>query len=138
MVFKVGRVIDHLHLRVSDVERSKRFYRAVFESLDLGDAFYDDGDRFFADELYFDAAEDRVSHVHLAFQAKSRDHVDAFHVAALEAGGFDNGKPGLRDYHSQYYAAYVFDPDGNNIEAVCDAPTTRSAEYISIKRIGQS
>lgn len=136
MSYKIGRLIDHLHLRVSDIERSKRFYRAVFDSLGQAEAFFDDGDRFFADELYVDVAKDRVSHVHLAFQAKTRDHVDAFHAAALEAGGTDNGKPGLRDYHARYYAAFVLDPDGNNIEAVCDAPTVRSAAAIEVERTG--
>lgn len=58
--------------------------------------------------------------LHVALTAKSRAHVDAFHAAAIRAGGIDNGPPGLRrDYHSDYYAAFVFDPDGHNIEAVC-------------------
>lgn len=136
MAYKMGRLIDHLHLRVTDVETSKKFYRAVFVSLDQAEAFNDGGDHFFADELYFDAAEGKTSHVHLAFQASTRDHVRAFHAAAIAAGGTDNGKPGPRDYHSQYYAAFVFDPDGNNIEAVCDAPTVRSADAIEVERTG--
>jgi predicted lactoylglutathione lyase len=60
--------------------------------------------------------------LHIALSAESRAHVDAFHAAALEAGGTDNGVPGLRWYHPDYYGGYVLDPDGNNIEAVCHRP----------------
>ena len=60
--------------------------------------------------------------LHIAFTAETRAQVDAFHTAALEAGGTDNGAPGLRWYHADYYGAYVFDPDGHNIEAVCHLP----------------
>ena len=63
------------------------------------------------------------SGLHFCFQAKSRAAVDAFHAAALKAGGKDNGRPGLRPhYHANYYGAFVFDPDGHNIEAVCHLP----------------
>jgi predicted lactoylglutathione lyase len=63
------------------------------------------------------------THQHVAFTARSRAEVDAFHAAALAAGGKDNGGPGLRPhYHPHYYGAFVFDPDGNNVEAVCHAP----------------
>lgn len=67
--------------------------------------------------------DEKPAHLHLAFAAKNRAQVDAFHRAALEAGGKDNGAPGLRPrYHANYYAAFIIDPDGHNIEAVCHAP----------------
>ena len=134
MTYRIGRLIDHVHIRVSDLVASRRFYAAVLESLGQGDALHGSGDHFFADELYVDASEGQVSRIHLAFQAQTRAQVDAFHAAAIAAGGTDNGAPGLRDYHAQYYAAFVRDPDGNNIEAVCDAPVTRTAPFIEIDR----
>lgn len=68
-------------------------------------------------------SEERPAHLHVAFQAASRAQVDAFHAAALAAGGKDNGAPGLRPkYHANYYAAFVIGPDGHNIEAVCHHP----------------
>lgn len=67
--------------------------------------------------------ESRPAHLHLAFQAQSREQVEAFHRAALAAGGKDNGAPGLRpQYHPNYYAAFVIGPDGHNVEAVCHRP----------------
>jgi catechol 2,3-dioxygenase-like lactoylglutathione lyase family enzyme len=60
--------------------------------------------------------------MHIAFHATDRARVDAFHAAGLEAGGRDNGVPGLRPYHEQYYGAFLLDPDGNNVEAVCHTP----------------
>ena len=74
----------------------------------------------------------QVSHVHLAFQAADRATVDRFHAAGLAAGGRDNGAPGERSYHPGYYAAFLLDPDGNNIEAVHHGPATRSAPYVAI------
>lgn len=132
MQFQRGRLIDHLHLRVSDLEASKRFYRAVFESLGHADVLVEGPAHFYADELYVDVADGPVSHVHLAFQAADRDVVAAFHRAALAAGGRDNGGPGERDYHPGYYGAFVFDPDGNNIEAVFHGPSTRSAPAVVV------
>ncbi|WP_128291552.1 VOC family protein [Afifella aestuarii] len=132
MTHAFGRLVDHIHLRVSNVERSKRFYRAVFESLGNLDLFHDAGDHFYADELYFDAATDYVSRVHLAFQARSQDAVDRFYRDAIAAGGTGNGAPGWRDYHDRYYSAFVLDPDGNNIEALCEEPTERSAAAVFV------
>ena len=129
-----GRLIDHVHLRVIDLERSRRFYRAVFDALECRDAWGEDDVAFWLDELYVDRADAKPSHVHLAFQARNRTMVDRFYTAALAAGGVANGAPGVRGYHSSYYAAFVFDPDGNNIEAVCDAPTTRSAPSVEVTR----
>ena len=132
MQFHLGRLIDHVHLRVSDLEASKRFYRAVLESLDLPAALVEGADYFYADELFVDRTSGAVSHVHLAFQARDRATVDKFHVAALAAGGHDNGSPGERDYHPGYYAAFVLDPDRNNIEAVYHGPAGRSASSVVV------
>ena len=132
MQFHLGRLIDHVHLRVSDLEASKRFYRAVLESLDLSAALVEGADYFHADELFVDKASGSVSHVHLAFQARDRATVHKFHVAALAAGGRDNGGPGERDYHPGYYAAFVLDPDGNNIEAVYHGSAVRSASSVVV------
>ena len=96
MQFHLGRLIDHVHLRVSDLDVSKRFYRAVLASLDLSALLVEGVDYFYLDELFVDRASGVVSHVHLAFQAPDRATVDKFHVAALAAGGRDNGGPGER------------------------------------------
>lgn len=135
MSYHYGRLIDHLHLRVADVERSKRFYRAVLEALGLADAYGEGEGYFYADELYVDRAESTVSSVHLAFQARSMAQVQAFHAAAIGAGGADNGPPGPRKYHASYYAAFVLDPDGNNVEAVWHGNTDRSAESVFVERV---
>jgi catechol 2,3-dioxygenase-like lactoylglutathione lyase family enzyme len=132
MEFHQGRMIDHVHLRVSDLEASKRFYRAVLESLGLGLTRAGES-AFSADELYVSADGEPTSGLHLAFQAPDRETVQRFYGAALEAGGRDNGRPGHRDYHEGYYAAYVIDPDGNNVEAVFHGPTTRSAESVVVR-----
>ncbi|HSW24794.1 MAG TPA: VOC family protein [Burkholderiaceae bacterium] len=132
MQFHRGRLIDHVHLRVKDVEASKRFYRAVFESLGLRGIAQDGEGWFQADELYVDKADGPVSRVHLAFQAADRDTVHAFHKAALAAGGRDNGGPGERAYHPGYFGAFAFDPDGNNIEAVFHGPAQRSAASVVV------
>ena len=130
--FHLGRLIDHVHLRVSDLEASKRFYRAVLESLDLSAVLVEGADYFYADELFVDKASGAVSQVHLAFQAPDRATVHKFHAAALAAGGRDNGRAGERRYHPGYYAAFVLDPDGNNIEAVCHGPAARSASSVVV------
>jgi catechol 2,3-dioxygenase-like lactoylglutathione lyase family enzyme len=134
MGYHQGRLFDHVHLRVADVAASMRFYRAVLDTLGLTDA-YGEGDGFFyADEPWVDRAGAEASRVHLAFQANDKAAVDRFYEAALNAGGRDNGPPGLRSYHSSYYAAYELDPDGNNIEAVWQGPTDRSAPSVSVER----
>ena len=132
MQFHFGRLIDHVHLRVSDLEASKRFYRAVLESLDVAATFVEGADCFYADELFVDEASGNVSNVHLAFQARDRAAVHKFHAAALAGGGRDNGRPGERRYHPGYYAAFVLDPDGNNIEAVYHGPAARSASSVVV------
>lgn len=124
-----GRLIDHVHLRAKDLAATKRFYAAVLEVLGIQPT--DAGEYFFADELWIDAGEP-ATHVHLAFQAPDRETVDRFHAAGLAAGGRDNGGPGERDYHPGYYAAFLFDPDGNNIEAVHHGPHERSAPSVVV------
>ena len=137
MQFHLGRLIDHLHIRVADVQASKRFFRAVVASLGVPDSIVEGNGFFYADELFVDKADGPVSRVHLAFQAQDQEAVKAFHRAALSAGGRDNGAPGERPYHPGYYAAFVFDPDGNNIEAVFHGPSTRSAASVVVASAGQ-
>lgn len=124
-----GRLIDHLHLKVKDLEASKRFYKAAMAALEI--PLVEGEGHFFADELWVDVGP-AVAHVHFAFQAKDRAMVDRFHAAVLKAGGRDNGAPGERKYHPGYYAAFAFDPDGNNVEAVYHGPHKRSAESVHI------
>ena len=132
-----GRLIDHVQLVVADLAASRRFYDAIFEVLGVPLGGEQD-DFFWFDELCVstadsDAAEGRLTgRCHLAFQATNRDAVDAFHRVALEAGGRDHGAPGERDYHPGYYAAFVLDPDGNNIEAVYHGEAERSAPSVRI------
>jgi catechol 2,3-dioxygenase-like lactoylglutathione lyase family enzyme len=135
MRLKIGRLIDHIHLRAGDLEASRSFYKACLGALGI-ELLRDAPDHFVADELYVDAADRApaapVSHVHLAFQAPDRAAVDRFHAAGLAAGGRDNGAPGERRYHPGYYAAFLLDPDGNNVEAVHHGPAARSAPYVEI------
>ncbi|MFE0500472.1 VOC family protein [Lysobacter soli] len=133
-----GRLIDHVQLVVRDLPASRRFYDAVFEVLGvpLGGTL-DDG-AFWYDELFVSTADSEAAQGeltgrhHLAFQAKDRAAVEAFHKAALAAGGRDNGAAGERPYHPGYYAAFVLDPDGNNIEAVYHGEHTRSAPSVKV------
>ncbi len=130
MEYHFGRLIDHVHLVVADLEASKRFYRTVLAP--LGRTLSGEGDTyFFADELFVSQGVN-LSHVHLAFQAEGREAVHRFYDAALAAGGRDNGPPGERRYHPGYYAAFVLDPDGNNIEAVHHGPAQRSAPSVVV------
>jgi catechol 2,3-dioxygenase-like lactoylglutathione lyase family enzyme len=134
MQYHRGRLIDHLHLHVRDLEASKAFYKAVLDALDSG-ATIQDGPGFFTfDEFFIDAEPGHgPAPIHLAFQAGDRETVHRFHAAALAAGGRDNGAPGERRYHPGYYAAYVLDPDSNNVEAVNHGPATRSAASVVIE-----
>jgi catechol 2,3-dioxygenase-like lactoylglutathione lyase family enzyme len=115
--WQIGRLIDHVHLVVRDLDASKRFYRAALGALGVPIA-RERPNSFSADELYVSGGEPLTGRVHLAFQATDRAAVDRFYGAALAAGGRDNGPPGERSYHPGYYAAFVLDTDGNNIEAV--------------------
>jgi len=122
-------VLDHLGLNVADYERSKAFYRQALAPLGLellmepvpGIGGFGTGGKPF----FWIATGRGAPHtgVHVAFPVDDRATVDAFHAAALAADGTDNGGPGVRAiYHPNYYGAYVLDPDGNNIEAVCHRP----------------
>ncbi|RVD49911.1 MULTISPECIES: VOC family protein [unclassified Mesorhizobium] len=132
-----GRLIDHLQLVVRDLPASRRFYEAVFQVLGVPIGGTGE-DYFWADELFISSADSRAAQgkltgrLHLAFQARDHAMVDAFHKAGLAAGGTDNGAPGERPYHPGYYAAFVLDPDGNNIEAVHHGPANRSAASVKI------
>ena len=111
---------DHIGLKVKDLEASKRFYKAALAG--LGHVSDNSGAGFGPKDapalwLYEGKV---VAGTHVAFSAGNRAAVDAFYKAGLKAGGKDNGKPGLRaDYSPTYYAAFLIDPDGNNVEAVC-------------------
>ncbi|HRO60217.1 MAG TPA: VOC family protein [Burkholderiaceae bacterium] len=132
-----GRLIDHIQLVVRDLAASRRFYEAVFDALKVPIAGAGD-DYFWADELFVSTADSAAAQGsltgrhHLAFQARDEAMVDAFHKAAVANGGRDNGAPGKREYHPGYYAAFVLDPDGNNIEAVYHGPAQRSAESVKV------
>lgn len=124
-------MIDHIGLAVTDIARSRAFYEAALAPLGIrtievidpsqtesGGTAVMMGD----DGIFFVIADNEAigEGTHVAFRAKSRDDVDAFHTAAMAAGGRDNGAPGIRErYHPDYYAAFVHDPDGINVEAVC-------------------
>jgi catechol 2,3-dioxygenase-like lactoylglutathione lyase family enzyme len=120
-------MIDHVDIAVTDFSRAKSFYESALKPLGFGliaekaGAFAGFGA---AGKLFFsiDVGARPKGGTHIAFAARTRAEVDAFHRAAVAAGGRDNGSPGLRpQYHKDYYGAFVFDPDGNNIEAVCHA-----------------
>ena len=132
-----GRLIDHIQLVVRDLAATQRFYTAIFEVLHIpmggtGDGF------FWADELFVSTADSKAAQGkltgrhHLAFQALNRAMVDQFYKAAMADGGQDNGAPGERPYHPGYYAAFVLDPDGNNIEVVHHGDAKRSAASVKI------
>lgn len=132
-----GRLIDHLQLVVADLPASRRLYGALFDV--LGIPIGGEGpDFFWADELFVSTADSRAAlgrltgRQHLAFQASDRAMVDAWYAAGLAHGGRDNGRPGERPYHPGYYAAFLLDPDGNNIEAVHHGPARRSADSVRI------
>ncbi|PTM41432.1 VOC family protein [Bosea sp. 124] len=132
-----GRLIDHIQLVVSDLAASRRFYEALFDILEIplgGSA----DDYFWIDELFVSSLDSKAAQGaltgrhHIAFQAKDRAMVAAFHAAGLKHGGRDNGGPGERSYHPGYYAAFLIDPDGNNIEAVFHGEARRSAPSVKI------
>ena len=131
MEFHSGRLLDHVHLNVADLDKSAKFYAAVLDALGLPPG-NSSPHAFQADELYISlpGPNQLISHVHIAFQARDEAMVRRFHAAALAAGGTDNGGPGERSYHPGYYAAFVLDPDGNNIEAVTHGKEKRSAPSV--------
>jgi catechol 2,3-dioxygenase-like lactoylglutathione lyase family enzyme len=133
-----GRLIDHIGLVVRDIEASRHFYGAILQVLGIPMVDLSDDD-FWADELFVSSTVSQATQGkltgrhHLAFQAKDRAMVDAVHKAGLEAGGKDNGAPGERpQYHPGYYAAFLLDPDGNNIEAVYHGEANRSTASVKI------
>jgi catechol 2,3-dioxygenase-like lactoylglutathione lyase family enzyme len=124
----VNASVDHVALEVRDYARSKAFYEKALAPLGIGlmmepaptvGGFGSDRPFFWIKQR----GRQPVTGVHVAFTTEDRRVVDAFHTAALDAGGTDNGGPGLREiYHPTYYGAFVLDPDGNNVEAVCHKP----------------
>ncbi len=134
MKYHQGRLIDHIGIYVSDLEESRAFYFAILDALGKTGDFGCDKDCFYFDEFYVGTGRPPTNSLHIAFQAGSIDQVHAFYEAGLKAGGKDNGKPGYRQYHSAYYAAFLLDPDGNNIEAICDVGAERSSESVVITR----
>lgn len=119
-------MIDHVSLTVSDFEKSRAFYEAALAPLGWASVMEFDeavGLGVEGHPYFWISKGESAAPVHVAFRSADRERVDAFHAAALEAGGTDNGAPGLRPhYHESYYGAFVLDPDGNNVEAVCHAP----------------
>jgi catechol 2,3-dioxygenase-like lactoylglutathione lyase family enzyme len=134
---KEQSMIAHTTLPVSDYHRSKTFYIKALEPLgyqnnmEYGEAAgFNDG----KNTDFWITKENANAPTHVAFEASSRKQVEAFHKAALAAGGRDNGRPGYRDYWPGYYAAFVRDPDGNNIEAVWyDYSKVKSGQGIGTK-----
>ncbi|WCZ30125.1 VOC family protein [Klebsiella pneumoniae] len=132
-----GRLIDHIQLVINDFAASKAFYTAVLAELKIPMVITDD-DYIWADELVISSVKSSESgggptgRHHLAFQAADRESVNAFYHAALNHGGRDNGAPAERTYLPGYYAAFVLDPDGNNIEAVYHGEGDRSARSVEI------
>jgi len=119
-------MFDHVKFGVTNFEASKAFYLKALAP--LGVVLIGEGPPSYGCELAAKGntslclfqTKEKPAHLHIAFAAETRQQVDAFYRAALEAGGKDNGAPGLRpNYHANYYAAFVIDPDGHNIEAVC-------------------
>ena len=123
-------MIDHVGLKVSSLAKSREFYRRALAPLGYA-VDYEDTESGTAGlgaagatDLWLIEGEP-VAHTHVSFRSADRAAVDAFHAAALRAGGRDNRPPGLRaDYGPAYYAAFVLDPDGHNVELVCHAPAS--------------
>ena len=126
-------MIDHISFGIKNFDRSVRFYDQAFAPLGVKRLFdvpmeHTNGVKVtgYGDERpWFWVSEENAvtGQLHIALEASSRAEVDAFHAAALKAGGLCNGPPGLRPhYHEQYYGAFILDPDGHNIEAVCHNP----------------
>jgi catechol 2,3-dioxygenase-like lactoylglutathione lyase family enzyme len=127
-------MIDHIGLTVSDFTTSKRFYAAALAPIGYAllmevtaaQTGHNDAAGFGVPpkpDFWIGSGSPNVPPVHVAFRVTNRALVDAFYAAALAAGGHDNGPPGLRPYyHPNYYGAFVLDPDGHNIEAVCHEP----------------
>jgi catechol 2,3-dioxygenase-like lactoylglutathione lyase family enzyme len=111
------RVFDHVDVHASDYEESVRFYETVLAPLGIPKLVEHEGSACFTN-LNVVAAKAPTHDLHLCFYAREKDRVDAFHAAGVAAGFRSNGAPGYRDYAPGYYAAYLLDPDGNNVEAL--------------------
>jgi catechol 2,3-dioxygenase-like lactoylglutathione lyase family enzyme len=119
-------ILDHIGLSIANYAISKRFYLAALAPLQIGLVMEVEGwaglGRDGKPEFWFGERGEPQRPMHIAFRADDRAQVRAFYEAALAAGARDNGPPGPRFYHPNYYGAFVIDPDGHNIEAVCHAP----------------
>ena len=121
-------MIDHVIIAVTNLDSAKEFYKAALAPLGYELGLVGDWGAGFKSvqgvpDFWLHSAETVATPTHVAFQADSHDLVEAFYAAAIAAGGKDNGAPGLRPhYHETYYAAFVLDADGHNIEAVCHTP----------------
>jgi len=111
------RIFDHVDVSASDYAESVRFYETVLAPLGVPKLFQRDTEACFTNFNVVDRRPPTQS-LHLCFYAREKSHVDAFHRAGIEAGFRSNGEPGYRDYGPGYYAAYLLDPDGNNVEAL--------------------
>ena len=127
-------MIDHMGIAVSDIERSRKFYEAALGALgmsvnmEVGPDQTESGGTALGfgardEKIFWIADQERPGEgTHVAFRVERREQVDAFHAAGVKGGGRDNGAPGLRPHYGpNYYAAFICDPDGANIEAVCYA-----------------
>jgi len=119
-------MLDHITLIITNYMRAREFYSKALAPLGYHEVMEFGSAAGFGEATkpdFWIASGKPGSISHVAFTAKDRDAVDAFYHAAIAAGGKDNGKPGIRkEYHPNYYGAFVFDPDGHNIEAVCHTP----------------
>lgn len=120
-------IFDHIGFSVESFARSRAFYEKALAPLGIGIVMEGNGwammGRDGRPQFWFGEDDGKAGPIHVAFAARDRAQVRAFHEAALAAGGADNGAPGLRpEYHPDYYGAFVFDPDGHNVEAVCHKP----------------
>ncbi|QYA11696.1 MULTISPECIES: VOC family protein [unclassified Rhizobium] len=123
-------MLDHVTIGVRDIERSKIFYDTILRSIGV-ERLYAEGERFagysIGQKAFFRIGQRDTlrTSTHIAFAARNRELVDDFHRVGIIAGGSDNGAPGLRPhYHPNYYGAFILDPDGHNIEAVCHLPVS--------------
>lgn len=119
-------MLDHIGLAVTDYQKSKKFYETALKPLNYEIIMeFENGGGFGKNKKpdFWIHQGEATKAIHVAFACETREMVDSFYKAAIEASGKDNGGPGLREhYHPDYYGAFILDPDGNNIEAVCHKP----------------